>query len=308
MRARISAGARPGTAIIHVTDMPGSDAVAAFAIRRREGPNYHLQDKGQWGATPPSVPLRPDRVDTRDGELQLAVGPHVVDQVAGLTVRLTLFSSEGRALAETSVAFLGLLLSAAGRDGSPQEPAAVIAEPPVTEPAAPPAPLISVPEQKAPLSSGKGNVRLILAAGIAAAVIVIAAGAYFLSSSKGTTPAPAAVVSVPAQGPSGPTSVRQLVADYLATNPSPDAAYARGTEFLHGKQPDGAFLVYRYAAEHGSAPAAVSIGRMYDPRSYSKETSPFPGPNSEQALEWYKRAASAGNTEAPELMRSLSQR
>ena len=37
---------------------------------------------------------------------------------------------------------------------------------------------------------------------------------------------------------------------------------------------------------------------MYDPATYSKETSPLPAANPEQAAQWYKRAAEAGNAEA----------
>jgi TPR repeat protein len=37
---------------------------------------------------------------------------------------------------------------------------------------------------------------------------------------------------------------------------------------------------------------------MYDPATYSPETSPLPAPNPEQAVEWYRQAAEAGIAEA----------
>lgn len=61
---------------------------------------------------------------------------------------------------------------------------------------------------------------------------------------------------------------------------------------------DGAFLLFRRAAEAGSAEAAVALGAMYDPATHSAGTSPLPAPNPEQAAEWFRRAAEAGDAEA----------
>ena len=60
-------------------------------------------------------------------------------------------------------------------------------------------------------------------------------------------------------------SVRETVAEYLATNPAPDAMLAKGKEFAQAGEMNGAFLVWRRAAEAGSAPAQLELAAFYDP-------------------------------------------
>ncbi|MFD2265036.1 tetratricopeptide repeat protein [Lacibacterium aquatile] len=84
----------------------------------------------------------------------------------------------------------------------------------------------------------------------------------------------------------------------LAANPEPQAARELGEAHLAAKDLDGAFILFRAAAEKGDAKASVAVGNFYDPASWSKETSPLPAPNAEQAVDWYKRAADAGDAEA----------
>lgn len=85
---------------------------------------------------------------------------------------------------------------------------------------------------------------------------------------------------------------------YLQSNPSADAAAKKAAEFAAAKSLDGAFLIYRQAANQGSTAAQLALGQMYDPATYSAETSPLPAANPEQAADWYGKAAEAGSAEA----------
>lgn len=89
------------------------------------------------------------------------------------------------------------------------------------------------------------------------------------------------------------------VRKYLAGRPTPaDAAAMAGRLAQAGRMIDAQFLLLRYAAEHGDAGAARQVGRMYDPATYSKDSSPLPGPNPLEAGKWLKQAAEAGDVEA----------
>lgn len=85
---------------------------------------------------------------------------------------------------------------------------------------------------------------------------------------------------------------------FLAGNPGADESYGLADRFMKDKQLDGAFLLLRNAASKGNAAAALALGEMYDPETWSAETSPLPAPNLSQAVEWYGQAAAAGLAEA----------
>jgi TPR repeat protein len=106
-----------------------------------------------------------------------------------------------------------------------------------------------------------------------------------------TSPAPAlATTDVPRK------SLREMVGDYLATNPAPEAMLAKGKEFERAGELNGAFLVWRRAAEAGDPEAQLELAAFYDPLA----TPPRAGftPDGARAADWYERAALAGNPEA----------
>ncbi|CAO3376476.1 tetratricopeptide repeat protein [Azospirillum argentinense] len=136
---------------------------------------------------------------------------------------------------------------------------------------------------------------------IAAGVLVLAAlagGGWFLMQNKDPVPAPVAEAAKPAPLPAPlPTTVEEARRLVQQDTPAGDA-YAAGERFRQARALDGAFLLFRHAAERGNAEAAVALGAMYDPATHSAETSPLPAANPTQAAEWYRRAAEAGNAEA----------
>jgi hypothetical protein len=100
----------------------------------------------------------------------------------------------------------------------------------------------------------------------------------------------------PVQAPPPKRSIRDTVGDYLATKPAPEAMLAKGKEYAQAGELNGAFLVWRRAAESGSVEAQLQVAGFYDP----VQPQPKAGftPDGARAAEWYERAALAGNAEA----------
>ncbi len=319
MKLRVSPGNSAGTAQIEISGLaPGISAVK-FRIWRRHREQSYLGPAGSWQAS--AVDLTPLSIDRRENGLVLNVGPQVVDPVGshGLPVKIEVFDpGSGEKLGESAAAFEGVLLSAARGAGEPLE------LPPAPEviPSAPqPAPPSPPPPSAAPAEAAKRSSRLPMVAGAAAlALIGIGAAWWLVPGGKNASPPepPAATLPLPnsptpassaASGvsvpPSSASSIREQVAAFLNGKPSATQAASRALEFGSAGQLDGAFLVYRYAAELGHPGSAVAIGRMYDPRTHSAQTSPFPRPNRDLAIQWYELAARNGSGEGADLQRSL---
>jgi hypothetical protein len=92
---------------------------------------------------------------------------------------------------------------------------------------------------------------------------------------------------------------------FLAPNPGPAASVTEAEAYARAGHPDLALLIYRHADRQGNPVAAKAIGRMYDPATYNRETSPFPAPDADQAAEYYHRATEAGDVEAQYLLGRL---
>lgn len=177
-------------------------------------------------------------------------------------------------------------------------PVEVIASPPVEEEPRPVDPIIvpppveiAVPTKPTPKPGVPGWLYGLLA------VLLVAGGggaAWWLWPTPpvvAETPAPP---PPPAPGPTGLADARRLVQEQMPA----DAAFAEGKRFLDAASLDGAFLLFRHAAEKGSTPAALAVGAMYDPALHSAKTSPLPSPNASMAASWYRKAAEAGDAEA----------
>jgi hypothetical protein len=111
------------------------------------------------------------------------------------------------------------------------------------------------------------------------------------------TAAAPAPVPIPTAPPAPPPkkSARLAVEEYLATKPSPDALIARARQYAQGNDVQEAFLIFRAAAEAGNPQAELEVAGFYDPLQPAR-----PGftPDGTRAVDWYERAALAGNVEA----------
>jgi Sel1 repeat len=128
-------------------------------------------------------------------------------------------------------------------------------------------------------------------AGTAALLLAVAAAWFYKDWWSGSMAPPAVVQS---EVPTTLEGARQ----FLARDPGADESFGMAEKFRAAKSVDGEFLLLRNAANKGNAPAALALGQMYDPATYSPETSPLPAPNPEQAAAWYRQAADAGIAEA----------
>ena len=135
-------------------------------------------------------------------------------------------------------------------------------------------------------------------------LVLLAGAGYYAYTTYFQKEAESAVAAAPAPAPTvapvpvGATkkSVRDLVDEYLATKPTPEAMLAKARDYAKADELAAAFLVFRRAAETGNATAQLELAAFYDPL-----TSPPKGgftPDGVRAADWYERAALAGVTEA----------
>jgi hypothetical protein len=88
------------------------------------------------------------------------------------------------------------------------------------------------------------------------------------------------------------TPIRKQVDDYIGSKPTPEQMVARGKQFVQAGQLEGAFLLWREAADQGFAPAAFELAGFYDPINPIPNT-PFKL-SAERAAGLYETAAKAG--------------
>ncbi len=74
--------------------------------------------------------------------------------------------------------------------------------------------------------------------------------------------------------------------------------YQVGERALQQRQLEPARQLLQQASGLGSIDASMALGRMYDPDTWSAETSPVGQPNWETAAFWYEKAARQGNVTA----------
>ena len=309
VRATVLPQPEPGHAILRLTELEASPDGLTLSIQRQQGPDSHLADDG-WRRTEAwLLPGRVERAVWRDRRaLDFHLGPEICDRLAGIaTVRLRVKEPDIGVVGTTVVAWPTMLTSGAIDKGQsalddtvrlrrakPETP------PPPAAPPFEPAPELRAEREPMPDMEPRSGVMGWL---IAAAVLVILAGGgywaytnYFLKQwpeilgTTQPTPPPA-----PAAADASTKTVRDLVADYLATKPTPEAMVAKGKELAQGGELGGAFLVWRRAAELGNGPAQLEVAALYDPLS-----PPRGGftPDGARAAEWYERAALSGLPEA----------
>lgn len=149
------------------------------------------------------------------------------------------------------------------------------------------------PVSRGEAGTGSGRVPVVpIAAGIAALLVIGGAAAFFLMPGGDTVSSGA-----------GSASQSALAADTLATaNPLAEAEAliaAGGTDNLNAAL--GALMALGGDEELGSETrqrAYIRVAEMYDPNTFSTQTSPFSGPNPDAAARFYQRAADLGSAPA----------
>lgn len=317
VRATISPLPEPGHALLRVSELDAAPDGLTISIQRQQGPDTHLADDG-WRRI--ETWLMPDEVRRTGEVLEFHLGPEICDRLAGIaTVRLRVREPDIGVVGTTVVAWPAMLTSgAAGASGSYDDTVRLRRRqlpPPAPEPELPP-PLEIAPEPPPPppprpaLRAARDPLadvptRSGATGWMIAAVLVLLAvgGGYYYWTNHLHPPEPVVATAPPptptplqppaAQPPA--KSVRETVAEYLATKPAPDAMLARARDFAKAGDMAAAFLVFRQAAEQGNAAAQVELASFYDPTSPTKGGFPHDGT---QAADWYERAALTGLAEA----------
>ena len=103
---------------------------------------------------------------------------------------------------------------------------------------------------------------------------------------------------------------RAIIAGLRAdgAEPDPGKVFADAEQQQQAGNLDDAYLLYRYAANHGEARAALALGTQADPAYHSAANSILPGPEPEQAIKWYRMAVADGNKEAASRLKALRKR
>jgi hypothetical protein len=317
VRATIAPLPEPGHALLRVSELDAAPEGLTLSIQRQQGPETHLADDG-WRRT--ETWLLPDEVSRNGDVLEFHLGPEICDRLAGIaTVRLRVREPDIGVVGTTVVAWPAMLTSgAAGASGTYDDtvrlrrrqqaapPSPPELPPPLEIPPEPPPPPPPRPELRAARDPMADMPKRSGATGwmIAAVLVLLAVGGgYYYWTNHLHPPEPVvAAAPPPAPTPLQPAasqppakSVRETVAEYFATKPAPDAMLAKAQEFAKAGDVSAAFLVYRHAAEQGSAAAQLELAAFYDPTQPPRAGFPHDGT---QAADWYERAALTGLAEA----------
>jgi hypothetical protein len=317
VRATVEALAEPGHAILRVSELEAAPDGLALSIQRQQGPDSHLADDG-WRRT--EAWLLPERVERRRDALEFHLGPEICDRLAGIaTVRVRVKEPDIGVVGTTVVAWPAMLTSGALDPSSRLHDETVRlrraqlkvapAPPPEPEPAPePPAPPFTPPprpELRASRALDPKPESSSRAGWLIAALVVVAllGGGYHLYTTYFQKPEPAVAAATPAPAPApapaasaGAKSVRDIVGEYLATRPTPEAMLAKARDYAKAGEMGAAFLVFRRAAETGNAPAQLELAAFYDPMTTPARAGFTP--DGARAADWYERAALAGSAEA----------
>jgi hypothetical protein len=142
-------------------------------------------------------------------------------------------------------------------------------------------------------------------------LLVIAAGAFlafyepgFLLDEPGVPLDQKVVVEPePAVSAIGPALTLEGAREFLKGRPSADDAATQATHFAEAGKTDEAFLLNSYAARGGNPEAALQLGDLYNPASWTPGV--LKSADADRAAEFYRKAARAGLVAAMKKLAAL---
>jgi len=90
--------------------------------------------------------------------------------------------------------------------------------------------------------------------------------------------------------------------------PDADVVFAEAERMQGEGDLEDAYLLYRYAARHGQAQAALTLGTQADPAFHADTNSFLPDADAGQAYKWYSVAATADSEMAAQRLQDLHKR
>lgn len=155
---------------------------------------------------------------------------------------------------------------------------------------------------------GAVNQRALVLIGGAVVVIAFAAWLFWPRSDTVSLPEPGVVAPdepVATEEERAVTAREQIAELQQAGSPDYAAAVESGQAFEADGRYADAQLMYFFAARGGNAEAAYELGQMYDPTTFSTETSNMDEPDPFQSFKWYTQARDGGVAAAGERLGEL---
>jgi len=108
----------------------------------------------------------------------------------------------------------------------------------------------------------------------------------------------------------GGDGARTFLYELRAGGEDPDAnvVFAEAERMQGEGNLEDAYLLYRYAARHGQAQAALTLGTQADPAFHAGASSFLPEADAGQAYKWYSVAAAADSETAAQRLQDLHKR
>lgn len=132
------------------------------------------------------------------------------------------------------------------------------------------------------------------------------ASAEMMSESLSLPPPPGGIATVTNGGDRARAFIYKLRAD--GAQPDVDVVFVEAERMQDEGNLLDAYLLYRFAARHGQAQAALILGTQADPTYHAAAGSYLPEAEPAQAYKWYSVAATAGNEEATRRLQDLHKR
>jgi hypothetical protein len=291
----------------------GAGADLGFCLLREGYAAGHLGPRG-WQVS--EAVLAPAAVEEQGADAVLVLSPALVRHVepGPMTLRLPAL---GRDLALFWPADIpvydegddALALATAAPKPAPQPATRKQEREPI---AVAPAPVPLAPRPPPPIDNTRRPWLL-----VALAVLVIAGGAaawwFGLREEPAPAPTPEPVATLPAQGtpappplpPAWPEGTDALTpAEAVARAPDAPGILAVALRRQAAGRHDDALVLFEEAADRGVAAALTALGRLYDPIGF-RPGQPFSSPDMRQAADYYRRAATAGDTQVLALREAL---
>lgn len=330
MRAELSADREQGAGfgLMRITGLPVAADVASgpmdFSLRCNQGTAPFLGSDGRWQAAEAWHSVAAGRPDGT-GALVVPLGPAVIDPIVGQPTNVTylLTVAVGATKQATPLKVIRPLFGSGAAAGTAD--AAIGAEPPddaarqaeeearlraeeearrrsaeeesarLAHEEAERRRLADEAAQQAALDDARkaGRRRTALFAGLGLALVLAAAagGGWYGCVIPGFAAGRCQAAKTPSPLPVPEASLS-------CTGLDAAGCYQVGERALQQKQLEPARQLLQQASGLGSAEASIALGRMYDPDTWSAETSPATQPNWETAAFWYEKAARQGNVAA----------
>ncbi|MEW6037393.1 MAG: hypothetical protein AB1648_03960 [Pseudomonadota bacterium] len=302
------AGIGPGHGLIRIGGLERARGRLQFCLERNQGSAPFLGPGGTWQAQEfwhgvdagPADSLPEADIDTILAQAaaiphEIPVGPEIVDpivsQAHSVVFRLTL-SVDGARYPCVLRIQRPLLGSGAYFEARPAPAPQPVPEPaPVPEPEFIPAPE-PVPEPiPAPVAGSARRAWIGL-------VLLLLAGAGGWAWWDCRIPYPPGPRCQPVEPKTEQKSeVEPISPPRHCTGLSAEDCLAAAEKSLAARQPDAARQLFQEAAGLGAPKAYIQLGRMYDPDTWSAETSPATNADWETAAYWYDEAARTGDKE-----------